>query len=259
MAKRNPKFCSIIITHYHQDDERSETMQRSVMSLIENTRYPYELTIVDNGNSEADSLFILELVKMGKVNTYIRNAENMHFGYARNQGYAMSDGDYICIADNDIEYQEGWLTKCVQVLEAYPERKIYATPVYNVAHCSARFWNGEELDIEGQRYRINARAGSNCFVIRREDYKKIGFWKAHRVAGTKWTETAIKKGYMAAITPKLMIKDLGFRKGYNYKKFIPIKKTLSDGKEVYYNQDEFVKHNGGLHFIQQKNVGNNYS
>ncbi len=247
------KFVSIILTHFAVNEKRSELLRKSLESLFQNTTFPYELIVVDNGGNEKDSQWLLELTSQGKINTYIRNTSNMHFGYARNQGLRLCNGDYIAIVDDDIWYYPGWLEACIKVLDAYPDRKIYATPVYNVSHWLPRFWLKEVLEVGGEIYRLNARAGSNCFVIRRRDFEEIGEFLCHRVAGTKWTEEAIEKGYFAAVTPEVLIDDMAFREGYNFQIPLPIKITLSNGKEVYFNNDEWKRNNRGFDYLEQRN------
>jgi hypothetical protein len=88
--------------------------------------------------------------------------------------------------------------------------------------------------------------------MRRRDFEEVGEFLVHRVAGTKWTEEAIEKGYFAAVTPEIMIDDLGFRRGYNLNDPMPVKLTLSNGKEVYFNNDEFKRNNSGMFFLEQR-------
>ena len=94
------KFVSIIMVHFAMNKKRSEMMKLSVESLLENTRYPYEFIVIDNSGSESDSMFFQRLSKEGKIHCLIKNSANMHFGYARNQGIQVANGDYICIIDN---------------------------------------------------------------------------------------------------------------------------------------------------------------
>lgn len=246
------KFCSIIFVHYGKDEQRSELMKRSIDSLITSLDYPAEIIVVDNGPDRRDTEFFIEKLMDGKINTYIRNAENMHFGYARNQGMRLAQGDFICITDNDVIFKPSWLSNCIKVLEAYPEEKIWATPIYNVAHWLPKYWEGE-LEVDGQIYRLNRRAGSNCWVMRREDMEIIGEFYIHRVAGTKWTEKANRLGYHAAVTPELLIKDEGFRHGYDYKVPLLVKETLQDGTQINFNQDEYSELYGeGMDFIDPR-------
>jgi glycosyltransferase involved in cell wall biosynthesis len=232
------RYTSIIIASYSSDDLRIKTLKTSIDSLLNTTRnLPVEIIVVDNGGSEETSKWLFSLCADNKIVSYVRNAENMHFGFARNQGLAMAKGNYICIADNDLSYNEGWLEACWEILEAYPEKKIYATPIeYPTGFLKERYDKGK-LKLGDQEYNLNMRAGSNCFVMRRKDFYEVGEFVYHRVAGTKWTDKAVHSGYLAAVTPKNMVIDLGFRLGYDLNKTIPIKRTLRNGEEVYFNQD----------------------
>ena len=247
-------FTSIIITHFGMNEIRSEILRKSLLSLFPTIRkLPCEVIVVDNGENYEDSQWLLTLAHNNQISTYVRNARNMHFGFARTQGLRLSNGAFIAVCDNDIKYHNGWLEACLRVLKAYPKKKIYATPIYNVAHWLPKFWAKEVLSVKGEIYRLNSRAGSNCWVTRREDFEEIGEFLVHRVAGTKWTEEAIGKGFMAAVTPQILVDDMQFREGYNFKKAIPIKITLSNGKEVFFNVDEHRRENKRSHkYLEQR-------
>lgn len=235
------KFASIIITHWASNDERSTTMVKSILSLIEVIKYPYELIVVDNGGSLEDSEFFSDLVKKGVITTYIRNANNMHFGYARNQGIAVAQGDYIVILDNDILHKKDWVSKCIEILEDNPDKKWYGTPLDYPVEAD---YNGNiryrtmVFDFEDEHCSINMRAGSNAFVIRRSDLNDIGGFYVHRIAGTKWTDRAVKLGYLAMVLPKGYVEDMGLRNGYNLNDAKPVYIKLSTGDTVYFNKDE---------------------
>jgi len=219
---------------------RSTFLKQTLTSLFETTKHlPTERIVVDNGGDIEDSKYLLDLAEKGEINTYIRNAENMHFGYARNQALRVCNGDYICISDNDIVYNPGWLESCISVLEKHPDRKIYATPIYNVAHWRPKYWHTEVLEVDGKIFRMNRRAGSNCWVMRRRDFEDVGDFQVHRVAGTKWTNEAGGKGYWAAVTPEIMVNDSGFRRGYNLNAPKPVRESLHNGEEIYFNEDEY--------------------
>lgn len=247
------EIISIIISHWAQDEKRSEVLRKSLLSLFPTiSKLSCEVTVVDNGSSFDDSQWLLAAVHNGQINTYIRNHSNMSFGYARNQALRLSNGDYLAVCDNDIKYHPGWLEACLKVLKAYPEKKLWATPIYNVAHWRPHYWSKEVLEVNGQVYRLNSRAGSNCWVMTRKNFEEVGEFLVHRVAGTKWTEEAREKGFWGAVTPKLMVDDLQFRQGYNMNDPKPIKETLSNGKEVYFNNDEFRRNNKNLFLLRQK-------
>jgi GT2 family glycosyltransferase len=230
------KFCSIIITHFGSSKERSEMMRESLKSLIASLDYPSEVIVVDNGGVVAeDSTFFLKLITEGQIQLYIKNRNNMHFGYARNQGIKLAQGNYICIVDNDLIYKKGWLSKCIHVLESHPDRKIYATPM--LYPCSSQRYNAGSLEVDGVKHFLDMRAGSNCFVIRKKDLDKIGWFQYHRIAGSIWTTAATRAEYLACILPERLVTDIGLKKGYNLKQVIPIELILSDKSKVCFNQD----------------------
>lgn len=245
-------FVSIIVTHFASSAYRSHLLRRSLKSLRDSTKVSYELIVVDNGGSIDDSRYLLDLTESGEINTYIRNSNNMHFGYARNQALRVCNGDYIAICDDDIIYNPGWLDTCVGILEKYPEEKIYATPIYNVAHWRVKYWSEKVLEYNGDKIRLNRRAGSNCWVMRRKDMEIVGDFWIHRVAGTKWTNAAGALGYWAAVTPTVMVNDMGFRKGYNLNKCLPVSITLHGGEKIYFNQDEYKYECPELTYIKQR-------
>jgi len=232
------KFVSIIISHWGMNGERSEMMKASLRSLFTSTSYPFELTVIDNGGSIEDSKYLLKLCEEGKINTYIRNANNMSFGYARNQGLALAQGDYICIADNDLLYKKDWLGESVRLLEAFLDEKVYTTPIHYPTNIMRERYNVGTLELDGKTYQKNMRAGSNCFVVRRKDFEEIGNFMIHRIAGSRWTDAAVRSGYNALVIPECLVEDLGLRKGYALGEWIPIGLKLSNGKEIFFNQDE---------------------
>lgn len=214
-----PPKISIISTHWAMNEGRSDTMRASYNSLFFTTPPETEIIIIDNGESLEDSKWLLEKTHEGKIATYIRNRKNMHFGFGRNQGLKLASGDYIVIADNDIFYTPGWLEICVDFLERNPGKHL-ATPLIPDTMNATRDdrWAGAI-----GAWKLNYRAGSNCFVMRRKDFEEIGFFDIHRIAGSKFTDRYIRKGYLMAVIPRPRAFDMGFRQGYNLKEPIPHK------------------------------------
>lgn len=227
------KHVSIIVCHYGQADDfgeekakdairsRSEMLRDTMNSLITNTRYPSELIVVDNGGKPDDSEYLLELTRRGAINTYIRNKENMNFGWAWNQGAALATGDFLCFTCNDIYFDEGWLEKTMEPLIKYPEKKLIGTPLCTPDKDTAKHFGGL-LD----EHRLNTFAGSNCMVVRRETYEEIGPFSTSSVAGTHWYRKKSNLGYVVAVTPQNMAHHLAQYGGVNFRLNIPVKKTL---------------------------------
>lgn len=228
---------SIIMAHWGMNDFRSETLRKCLDSLIETTKHlPVEIIIGDNGGNKEDSLYLLDLVEQKKIKHYFRNSENLYFGWVRNIGYEMSDGKYLVFSDNDILYKEGWLEKSIGILEKYPENKIFITPLRtDREHRNNRHWSGE-LEYNGERILLNMRAGSNSWVMRREDFPIIGKFRNHYIAGSKWNDSFVKKGYlMATMEYDQRAQDIGFKKGYNCRQEVDIFKIFSNGEKLRIN------------------------
>ena len=208
------KHTSIIWSSWSMNEERRGVLRKSLESLIE-TAKDTEIFIVDNGEDLEDSKWFLEKTHNKEIACYIRNRHNLHFGMARNQGLKMATGEYIVISDNDIIFEDGWLEECIEFLEKH-EGKYLATPM-NVdrAHTHPKYFQGE---CDG--WKLNMRAGSNIFVMRRSDFEQIGYFRIHRIAGTKFTDTYVKMGYLMACMPEPKCSDMGFTRGYDLGKEI---------------------------------------
>jgi len=210
-----------------EDYTRSKLMKIAIKTLIENTDYPYELIVVDNGGNPDDTDFLLDLVRKKKITTLIRNADNMLFGYGRNQTIPMATGDYICIMDNDLKFQKGWLTECVGLLEKHSDRKLIATPYLSPEKDNAKY---NLPSPEGSR--MNSACGSNCMVMTPETLKDVGMFRYDGVAGTYWHRSLSKKGYSIILPPKDMVFHTGCFGGINFYKKIKVFKTLSNKTEI---------------------------
>lgn len=209
---------SIVFTHWAMNEERSNQMRDSIYSLME-TADGAEIIVVDNGEDISDSMFLLDLCHQGKVASYTRYRKNMHFYYARNDGLKRASRDYFVISDNDILFKPGWLDECIDFLVRNPG-KYLATPIAADPMNSVRKerWCG---DLDG--WRLNYRAGSNIFVGSRETFNDIGEFDQLGIAGSKWVDRYVRKGYKMAVMPEPKAFDMGLRKGYNISE--PIKNT----------------------------------
>lgn len=228
------KVISIILTHWSQNEFRSETMKKCLNSLIETTKHlPVEIIVVDNGGDWESSEW---LFRNKAIQHYVRNTENLYFGWGRNIGYEISSGDYLVFSDNDIEYKQGWLDKGLAILKANPDKKIAYTPLRtDRQHRHHLYWRGE-LKFEGEKLLLNTRAGSNSWLIRRKDFEEIGKFINHKVAGSIWQDNFVNKGYVMATTENnSLATDIGFKKGYNFKQDVELKKVFANGEYLIIN------------------------
>ena len=229
------EFASVILIHYAPTPARSELLRASLKSLQESiSDYPCELIVVDNGGSIEDSRFLLEETEAKRITHYIRNADNIFFGLARNQALRISSGEYIAVCDNDLIYKKGWLEECIRILKEMEGEKVLATP-RNVIYGHKR--HNEKRVINGKEYTLNPLAGSNCWVMRREDYEQIGEFEHHIIAGSLWARRYSKMGYSVIVLPEMMVEDWGGGHGKypGYQKRgvkFDVKKTFRNGDKI---------------------------
>lgn len=227
------KHCSIIVVHYsHIDDfgatsagkhppSRSDLVKRCISSIIHNTDYPAELIVVDNGGVPDDSNYFLGLARLGKL-TLVRFPQNMHFAYAWNYGAKIATGDYLSFVCNDIEVKPTWLSNCISILEKYPE--VIATPFIT--------YDKRKMTSIKDDLRFNPRSGSNCMVLTRELFNKIGEFPHHRVGGTIWYNRIKKMGIQTVAPIEDLAVDMGWRRGVNFNIPIKVRKILLDNSEA---------------------------
>jgi glycosyltransferase involved in cell wall biosynthesis len=232
---------SIIITHYSLYDDhgeerryggppRSDMLYVTMGTLSKYTDYPAEIIVVDNGGDKDDSNYLLDLNRSGVINTYIRNKNNMNFGWGWNQAAKLATGDYLCFTCNDLQFKENWLSQTIKPLLNHPEKKLIATPLVTPDK-NAPKWQRGELD----GYRLNAFAGSNCMLMHKSVYQTVGEFSTSTVAGTLWHRTMHKMGYLVVAPPEDLAIHLGQNGGVNFYRNIKVKKILLNGEEVDYS------------------------
>ena len=234
------KYCSIVVCHYAQADsfgkrqfhDRSEIMKQSLESLFTNTDYPTEIIVIDNGGNPDDSDWLLGKAREGKINTYVRNKENMYFGWAWNQGMRLATGDHVCLTCNDIYYEPNWLSQTIKPLLDHPERKLIAAPMILGDKSAQKYFREPIGD-----YRTNTLAGSNCFITTKETYYTIGEMTTHSVAGTVWSRRMNHLGYLVVVPPINVAKHLAYKEGVDYMKRALVEQTLLNGEKVNFSHD----------------------
>ncbi len=230
---------SIIVCHYSKVDDfgenrargaehtRSEMLKMTLDSIVETVDYPAELIVVDNGGGDDDTDYLVDMVREGKINTLIRNKENMNFGWAWNQGAKLATGKYLLFTCNDLVFSPKWLSKTIKPLIEYPDRKLIASPICTPDKDKEKFHRGKLDD-----YRLNALAGSNCMLMTRQTYEDVGEFSTNRIAGTHWHFQMKKLGYTVVLPPENMASHLGERGGTNYMIDLKVQKTLLDNSVV---------------------------
>lgn len=225
-------YVSIIVAHYSQRDDflpesnlRSEYLRKCIDSIIDNTTYPAELIVIDNGGKNDDSNYLVDLTRQGKINTYIRNKDNMHFAYAWNQGVKMATGDYVLLTCNDYLFKPNWLKATIEPLLKYPEKKLVASPSlpHNKHHLGM---------LERRRYRLNSWGSPGCILLKKKLFYEIGEYPIKLLASKSWINKLLDMGYVFAVPKKNHASRLGLRHGLDPKKLIKVEKELLNKETI---------------------------
>ena len=103
-------FVSIIVRTWNA----LEYTRLCIELLLMYTRIPYELIIVDNGSTDGTRDF-LESLDLSHIKI-IYNPVNLGCIEANQQGYEASDGDLVCLLNNDVVVSDRWLKHLCEVL-----------------------------------------------------------------------------------------------------------------------------------------------
>lgn len=93
-----------------------EFTRRAIESYRTCVKVPYRLICVDNGSTDGTVEYL-----RGEADLLVANSANVGAVRARNQGWAVSDADYILSTDNDVEFATDIVERLVAVAEAHPE------------------------------------------------------------------------------------------------------------------------------------------
>lgn len=83
----------------------------AALESFKQTEGKFEMIVIDNGSKFGSGQV------RGYTDIYVRNKENVGYPGAVNQGMSLANGEYVCIANNDIKVSPNWLTVAHSILE----------------------------------------------------------------------------------------------------------------------------------------------
>jgi GT2 family glycosyltransferase len=93
-------------------------------TLLENTNFPYELIIVDNGSKPRLVEYLRQKARQNDQIHLVENQHNMGPGYANRQGWAAASHSVLCLLDSDVLLPAGWLGRLVEEFFQNPQVKM---------------------------------------------------------------------------------------------------------------------------------------
>lgn len=109
-------FCDIVMLTYNEQ----ELTKNCIDSLLANTKTPCRLIVIDNCSTDKTREYLSTLADtpICKVKV-ILNRENRGFVGGMNQGIELSRAPYICLANNDLLFGQGWLAEMISVFAKF--------------------------------------------------------------------------------------------------------------------------------------------
>ena len=169
---------SVIIPTYGGSD----SLFRSVDSVLSQTYPDFEVIVVDDNNPDTEARKKTEQQMKKYVGNaqvkYIKHERNKNGSAARNTGYRNSDGEYICLLDDDDFFLPAKIEKQVHYLKAHPE--------FGACYCWRR-QRGEDIcvtytgDLSCYLLEQSFTPTTCSLMIRRECYEALaGFDETYR-------------------------------------------------------------------------------
>lgn len=164
---------SIIIPCYNQ----GAYLEEAVDSVLAQTYQDFEIIIVDDGSTDADTVRMLENYQRSK--TRVIHTRNQGLSAARNNGIREASGEYILPLDADDKIGPGYLREAVRILDAYPD--------IGIVYCEAAFfgvrsdhWHLPEFSSDHLLFQ-NIIFCSAFF--RKRDWEKVGGYNVNMIYG----------------------------------------------------------------------------
>lgn len=160
-------------------------LTRQALSLLAEVTEPcYEVVIVDNASTDG-TLDELVRVRGAKI---LRNARNLGFGPANNQGAAMARGRYLLLLNSDAWVRPGWLAPLLETADADPSVAAVAPkllyPDGRLQEAGSILWrdgrvrnygDGDRATRPEYLFRRNVDyASAACLLVRRSAFIAVG-------------------------------------------------------------------------------------
>lgn len=113
---------SVIIPLYN----KAPYVRKAVSSVLSQTFTDFELVIVDDGSRDSSAEIAMKAIE-GRDNCRLFRQENAGVSAARNNGVAVSHGDYLCFLDADDWWDSHFLEEMSQLITDFPEAGAYGS------------------------------------------------------------------------------------------------------------------------------------
>ena len=160
---------------------RPEWARETIASMKDNTKYPYELIINDDGSTD---YFIPNTFGDIEYSTLIQNPQGWNEGVGRsiNKCFKIATGNLLIKVDTDLNFAPNWLEKTVNLFEENPRLGLLGLCHYEHEPVDMNKTVINWYDDHDEHTHI---LGS-CFAVRREVYEEFGISSYSESFGEDW-------------------------------------------------------------------------
>lgn len=164
---------SVIIPCYNQ----GAYLEEAVNSVLDQTFQDFEILVVDDGSTDAETIRMFENYK--KPKTRVIRTNNQGLSAARNNGVCQAKGDYILPLDADDKIGPGYLEEAVRILDLYQE--------IGIVYCEASYFGVIEERWDMPEYSLDKILNHNVIfctaLFRKADWEAVGGYNINMVYG----------------------------------------------------------------------------
>ncbi len=197
--------CDVIVLAWN----KLEVTKSFVESFFAHTAVNCRLIIIDNGSSDGTREYLISLKGTDKIGVKaVINPENLGFVKGMNQGIAISNAPYVCLANNDLLFTDGWLEEIIRLFESNSSlgvlnpnsNNLGARPAENepVSQFAKRLGEKYRGSFEEMPFCIGF-----CMCIRRQVIEKAGGLSEEFMPmffeDTDYSLKAVKAGYLIGV------------------------------------------------------------
>ena len=186
--------------------------QQCLQAVVENTRFPLELIVVDNGSTDGTPEWLQRFARLVKGRASVKlvlHPENAGISPAKNEGIRLARGDYVLCVDNDIVPPPSWVERIVERLDADP--RVGCCAVANSAFRPSTWpatLGGVNVGVLGFGFAVCA-----CFGFRRALLDEVGYQcEDYGRYGHEDVDYAVRvgrAGYLCVHAPGALARNLG--------------------------------------------------
>lgn len=164
---------SVVIPTYNRD----ELLKRAIDSILEQTRQPAEIIVVDDASDVDTQSILRSYYEEEEEIRCIRHETNSGAAKARNTGVHEAESEYIAFLDSDDYWESDKLELQLQVAEQYPDAGIIYCDTYVVDEAGKVSKSGKKLvDEDVFDHLLDGWMAPNpsTLVVRKDAYLDIG-------------------------------------------------------------------------------------